>query len=310
MSNLLKQRYLDLLSSGVFSSLGPATLHALHAEVGQYLRAAGDLLDTGDRYALYELQFHLLLLTNHDVEAKSYLDQFNDQFAAHKSQKIRVLRLMYAEATGDIQTAISTLGSDPDELRAARRLATLSRRAAGGAYSAPEYIQSLTRYLDLQPADEVVWAELGDVYSSVGHYDKAAFCFKEVLLHRPLAHNMFYKAGLNLYLRHLYLCGLRLDRKDAMAENVAVLEHARDCFLRSVEINGSYTKGWLGVYLVAQSSLWESAAGKALYAARKSEQVLADMPRLARLGRQQLMRIEGLADAAAFEAFLAAVAPN
>lgn len=309
MAALIKQRYLDILAAGTFARLNPEELDVLHTEVGQYLKNYGDTLDAGDLFALYELQFYVLLLTNHDVEAKSYLDRFNDQFAGKKSQKIMVLRLMYYEATGDKKAAIDALGTDPNELRASRRLATFARAGKEGTQGAVEYIKSLNHYLDLQPADALAWAELGDVYSSVGHYERAVFCFKEVLLHAPDAHNMYYKAGLNLYLQHLYLCGLGLglgpDKKDALLAALAVVEHARDCFLKSVEINQHHAESWLGVYLLAHSPLLAKvSAHKALAGLQKPEAVLASMARLEPLAKRQVMAIRGLADEAAFTEFL------
>ncbi|KAM9910066.1 hypothetical protein OXX69_004839 [Metschnikowia pulcherrima] len=305
MSDLEKQRYLDILSTGVFADFGPAQLDSLHAEVGQFIKTHSESLTATTLFSIYELQFYLSLLTNHDVEAKSYLDRFNDQFAGKKSQKIMVLRSMYYEATGDMKAAINALGQDPNELRASRRLATFSRTKSDGSYNAPEYIKSLNYYLDLQPADVVAWAELGDVYSSVGHYDKAVFCFKEILLHQPTAHNVFYKAGLNLYLQHLQLLASNSDKKDALLEIVGVLEHARDCFLRSVELNEYYTQSWLGVYVSATSPVLDKLAkNRGLMALKRVNQFFTESTKLAKVSQQQIMKLESLADYSAFKKFL------
>ncbi|GEQ68038.1 hypothetical protein JCM33374_g1704 [Metschnikowia sp. JCM 33374] len=285
--------------------MNPMQLDALHSEVGHFLKAASDYLDAVDLFDIYELQFYISLLTNHDVEAKSLLDRFNDQFSGKKSQKIMVMRSMYYEATGDVKAAIDALGTDPNELRASRRLATFSRTRADGSYNAPEYIKSLNYYLDLQPSDIKAWAELGDVYSSVGHYDKAVFCFKEVLLHKPDAHNFFYKAGLNLYLQHLQNLDQKSDKKDALLENLRVFEHARDCFLGCVDINESATNGWLGIYLLAKSPLLEKlSSSKSVPSAKNIELLCTNMGKLGQLSQKQIMKIEGLADETAFAEFL------
>lgn len=299
-----KQKLVNLLKSGAFVRFGPQQLEELHEEVAQFLAVSEASLDAVDLFDIYELQFYALLFTNRDVQAKSYLDQFNDQFYGKLSQKLLILRLMYYEATGDNKSAVDALGSDPDELRNSRRLATYSRTKADGSPNTEEYIQSLNYYLDLQPADAVAWAELGDAYSSVGHYQKAVFCFKEVLLHHPDAYNMFYRAGLNLYLDHLSILRHKSDRKDTLVEALAALQHSQNCFLRSVEICETYTKGWLGVYVTSASELWAKVeANRALAASHNLK--IDSSKKLKELSAKKLMQLNSLGDEAAFKNFIA-----
>lgn len=305
MSDLPKQRYLDILSSGVFAKLSPPRLRQLHQEVGAYLKANAERIDGLSLFDLYELQFYLSLLTNHDIEAKSYLDRFNDQFSGQRSQKIMILRLMYLEATGKTKEAVDALGQNHDELRASRRLATFSRTKASGEIDIPDYIKTLNYYLNLQPSDVVTWAELGDQYHLVGHYDKAVFCFKEVLLHTPNSYNIFYKVGLNLYYQHLQELSRKADKKDTLLETMALLEHARDSFLRSVEISESYTKGWVGVYVVGKSELLSKLEkNKTLAGMDKVTRFISDTQKVLELAKLRIMDLERLTDAD-FEPYLA-----
>lgn len=300
-----KQRYADILATGAFARLPPARLHDLHAEVGAYLKRSADKLDAVALFDLYELQFHLLLLSNHDIEAKLYLDRINDQFGGKKSQKIMVLRLMYLEATGDNKGAVAALGDDPDELRVLRRLATFARTRTDGSKNVPEYIKTLIYYLNLQPSDLHTWAELGDQYHAVGHYDRAVFCFKEVLLHEPLAYNIFYKVGLNLYYLHLQELP-KADKKEKLLEALALLEQARDAFLRSVEISESYTKGWVGVYVVGGSELLPKLEkNKAVSGLPKVATFLTETAQLRGLAKLRVMALENFQSDDEFASFLA-----
>lgn len=259
--DLQKQRFLAIHEKGTFTRLPPSKVQQLHDELAEFFRSSSDSLSLVDRYDLYELQFYLLLITNNDIEAKSYLDRINDQIGTEQSQRLLVLRSVYYEAVGDESAAEASLGNNPDDLRLLRRLATFSRRKKNGDLNLPEYIKNLNFYLDLQPSDVEAWAELGDQYNLAGHYDKAAFCFQEVLLQNPLAYNIFYQVGL-AFSKHLAQLlaeqgGKAQTKKRGTVDEklVEAFRLARDNFLRSVELSPSYTKGWVSLYELSTSEL-------------------------------------------------------
>lgn len=290
------QRYRTILSSGAFTKLSPPELHTLYNEVEALLDSSLDKLDSIELFDLYELQFFLLLLTTQDIKAKAYLDRINDQFSSQRSQKILIMKLMYYEAIGDVNKAMDALGKDPDELRASRRLATFSRKGN----NAQEYITSLNYYLDLQPSDLVAWAELADNYAKVGHYDKAVFCCKEVLLQEPNAYNIFYKVGLYLYYQYLQEYK-ESDKKDKLLAAFEKLESSRDAFLRSVEISESYTKSWVGVYTVSGAPILTKLQK---IQSKKVEQFADETQKLRALSKQRIMDLEQIATDKEFLAFL------
>lgn len=304
--SLTKQRYCAILASGVFASLLPPELARLHTEVGQYLRSHSGGLNATELFDLYELQFYLALLTNHDVEAKSYLDRICDQFSGKSSQKIMILRLMYHEACGDMNSAVKALGDSADELRASRRLATFSRRKADGTPNVAEYVQNLNYYLNLQPGDAMAWAELGDQYHNLGHYDKAVFCWKEVLLQQPNAYNVFCKVGLNYYYQYLQEYPEVPDKKDKQLAAMELLGMARDAFLRAAEISPSYVRSWVGVYVVSGNGLLDRlASNKTLSAQKAVAEFVSETSKLRKLSILRVMKLEKLQSEKEFEDFLA-----
>lgn len=305
MDSAIKQRYLNILSSGVFVKATPEWLEKHYNEVSSYMLTHKSKLDASELFDMYELQFYLLLLTCRDLEAKLYLDRFNDQFAGKKSQKLAIMRLKYYEAIGDEAKALAVLRDDPDELRASRRLMTLSRRRADGLDNCTEYIRSLIFYLSLQSSDALVWAELGDVYHGVGEYEKAVYCYKEVLLQEPHAYNMFYKAGLSLYYQFLKPPSGKGSKKEIMQQQLQVLEHSRDCFLRAVEISESYTKGWVGVYTVSTSDfIGKLRSEKAFSGLAFVDRFVLETEKLAKLSKSRIMTLEHLEGDKEFEDFL------
>lgn len=301
-----KCRYQKLLSTGLFVKFSFEQLDCLHDEVRTYLRTTPEPLDAVELFDICELQFHLLLLTNRDVEAKLLLDRFNSQFAQKKSQKLAVLHLMYYEALGDNDRAHAVLSDDPDELRSSRRLMTLSRRSKDGELDTPEYIKSLNFYLSLQASDTLAWAELADVYHSIGEYDKAVYCYKEVLLQKPMAYNIFYKAGLSLYYQHLAIVGGgKMSRKEMILKGMKVLEHSRDCFLRSVEISESYTKGWVGAYIVASTDFVDTLrANKSSSGVAAVDRFLVETEKIKELSKRRIFVLEDLDSDLEFDLFL------
>ncbi|PVH18404.1 uncharacterized protein CXQ87_001331 [Candidozyma duobushaemuli] len=255
MSDRLFQKYSEILLTGSYAKFSPEKLHNLHKELGSMLPKAQESLEPSELFDLYELYFHVSLLTNHDVNAKSMLDRFNDEFSGQRSQKYSILKSMYYEATGEDKKAVDALGSSRDELRASRRLATFSRNKADGSENIPEYIKSLVFYLNIQPSDTTTWAELADQYAKIGDYEEAVFCLKEVLLHEPLAYNIFYKAGLYQYYHFLQQDKVKSEKDKDLASLYPIYQGARDSFLRAVEISASYTKAWVGLATMGESDL-------------------------------------------------------
>lgn len=281
----MEASFLALHALGAFVRFPPEQLVKTYESLTLFLE--NESVGAVDRFDLYELHFYLLILTNHDVVAKTVLDRINDQFAGQLLQRIMILKLMYYEAIGDEKEAIKALGENPDELRASRRLATFGRNT-----STAEYIKSLNYYLDLQPSDIVAWAELADQYAKVGHYDKAVFCLKDVLLQQPNAYNVFAKCGKYLYLQYLQALKEKTDRKDRLLAQLEILRHSRDCYLRSVELSESYVQGWIGVYVATDAPLVAKLESKHL-----ETKFVDEAKRLGALARQKVIELEGLTEA-------------
>lgn len=48
-----------------------------------------------------------------------------------------------------------------------------------------DYIRELNNYLEVEPLDEEVWLELAMLYAENGNYNKASFCFEELVVLNP-----------------------------------------------------------------------------------------------------------------------------
>lgn len=253
MLDRLFQKYSQILHTGAYANFTPEQLKELHHDVAKYMPRAQETLEAADLFDIYELFFHVSLLTNHDVNAKSILDRLYDEFAGKKSQKYQILKSMYYEATGKDKEAVDALGASQDELRALRRLATFARYKADGSENIPEYIKSLVFFLNIHPSDITTWAELADQYAKVGNYEEAVFCTKEVLLQEPTAYNIFYKAGLYQYYHFLQQDKAKSEKEKDLQALLPIIQGARDSFLRAIELSDTYLKAWVGVIAVGDS---------------------------------------------------------
>ncbi|CAH6718157.1 ER membrane protein complex subunit 2 [[Candida] jaroonii] len=246
---LIKKKLLTIHSSGIFATFDSQQVHTCYNELKQLL-ISDDTIPIGELYNLFELHVYLSLITGHDVEAKSYIDRIVDQFGSDNSERINLLKAIYFEAIGSKKEAAGILSGKSSELNLTRRLATLSRSAKENT----DYIKNLVLYLDLQPSDLIAWAELSGQYESIGHYDKAIFCLKEVLIQEPFDFHTFYKVGLlNYYLfiqKYELVKSDNTLKKEKMIELVKILIDARNNYLRTIEICKDHPQSWLGIYIL------------------------------------------------------------
>lgn len=296
---LVKNKLLSIAASGIYVNFQPVTLQNTYNEISEFLSVNAESIDTIELFNLYELQFYISLMTNHDVEAKTNLDRLVDQFGFEKSQRVKLLQSIYFEAMGDDEAAMKVLGQNADELRLSRRLVTFSRKPDNNE----DYIASLNYYLDLQPSDVITWAELADEYKKVGHYEKAIHCLQEILLQEPYAYNIFYKVGLLYYYQFLQEFNNKTqDKKDRLLEAMSVLNNAKNNFLRSIEICDSYSTSWLGIYLITKLDLNQALSNK--LADNKQVRIyLEDNSKLEALSKQKIIKFNKLDGEEEFDNF-------
>lgn len=297
---LVKNKLLSIAASGVYADFLPQTSQNIYNEITQFLSVNADSIDTIELFNLYELQFYVSLMTNHDVEAKTCLDRLIDQFGSEKSQRVKLLQSLYFEAVGDDQAATKILSQNADELRLSRRLVTFSRKVD----SNEDYINSLNYYLDLQPSDAIAWAELADEYRKIGHYDKAIHCFQEVLLQEPYAYNILYRVGLLYYYKFLQEKSNKLpEKKDKLLEMISLLESATNNYLRAIEICDSFTKSWIGIYLITKADINKTLKEK-LSDNKQAQKYLDGLGKLQSLSKKKIIEFNNLETEDSFEKFI------
>ncbi|KAI5949059.1 hypothetical protein KGF57_004903 [Candida theae] len=232
---LVKRKLLNVATTGRFATFTPEETNYHTKQLRSYLLNHQDKLDSIELFQLFELDFYLSLITGHDIEAKAVLERLNDQFGDKvSSQRIKLLKSIYFEATGDLESAGKVLSEDPDELLLSRRLTTLSR------HDGVKYINNLIYYLNLAPSDVVAWCELADEYAKLKEYKKAIHCLKRVLLNQPDAYTLYDKIG-----SHYHQLSLEAQ---AHKDKNELLQSSVKEYLRSLEIYAGNRSAWEGLY--------------------------------------------------------------
>lgn len=106
----------------------------------------------------------------------------------HISKSPKALRYlaMFKEAKGDYQEAKNIyrelITSNPEDIAAYRRLAAFYR----DSNLFDEAIEILNWGLKVNQADTNCWFELAEIYTACMNFTKAAYCFEEILVLKPL----------------------------------------------------------------------------------------------------------------------------
>lgn len=98
-----------------------------------------------------------------------------------------------------------------------------------------EAVSHLVEYLDVYYTDGDAWAELADLYTSLGHFDRAAFSWSEALLLKPHDYDMHAS-----YADALYAQWLRNS-------DTSLLHTALKCYLRSLELSDDNLRSFCGI---------------------------------------------------------------
>lgn len=155
--------------------------------------------DTPEKWIIHENLFYSCLRTGDDASARVCLARIQARFG-DTNERVMGLMGLYHEAMAKDQARLDVIDeqykevieSEPTNFVLRKRRIALLRRL-----NRPnEAISALVELLDASPTDGEAWAELGDLYSSLGMYERAVYCLEEVLLVMPNAWNV---------------CGVRLD---------------------------------------------------------------------------------------------------
>ncbi|KAJ4301294.1 Inositol phosphatase SIW14 [Kalmusia sp. IMI 367209] len=197
--------------------------------------------ETPETWAIHENLLLAALRTGDDASARQILDRLTTRFGA-SNERIIALKGIYEEALAkddkDLEKIFNdyekVLKEDPTNISVRkRRIAVLKSLGRTG-----DAITALTVLVENSPTDAEAWAELSELYATIGSWGQAIFCLEEVLLITP-----------NAWSAHAQVATLHyLSASSSIPALTLALRH----FARSVELNDSYLRGYYGLKLVSQ----------------------------------------------------------
>ncbi|KAG8196762.1 hypothetical protein JTE90_014495 [Oedothorax gibbosus] len=186
-----------------------------------------------EKWLIYE-QVCLAALDCHRLDiAQECLEALDKQFPG--SLRVRKLRAMELEALERYDDALTLYDSilQHDESNSViykRKVSVLKAQN-----KIPEAVKELTDYLKKFMSDHEAWMELSDLYLSEQDYNKAAFCYEELILYNP--HNHLYHQR---YAEIQYTIG-----------GLENMEIARAYFAQSIKLNPHNMRSLYGFFLAA-----------------------------------------------------------
>lgn len=118
-----------------------------------------------------------------DLKKIDWAKVFLDIISAKHPQTVKEMRMLalFHEACQDFDKAKEIynelISINPSDFQTVKRLVALHRDNA----KLNEAIQMLNRYLETNQQDTEAWLELSDIYLGKQNYEKARFCYEEVL---------------------------------------------------------------------------------------------------------------------------------
>ncbi|AMD22994.1 HHR225Cp [Eremothecium sinecaudum] len=243
----IRARFLALCITHQYVTLPADETVQLHKELDNYLKLGDPKLSEVDFMSLCEMLFYLKVLVNDDIEAEVVYRRISDRLGEN-SPKMHVMKATLLQITeGDLKavTYLKRLRDEvlefdtdsADYLFIEKKILAIER----ATLSQEVYIGKMLSLLEKFPLDGELWWALASEYSSIGQFDKAAYCLEEVIVIAPFAYNVFAKLGEVLY--YSATCGKKLNK--------VVLQEALDNCLRAVELSETCLKAWSFIAVIS-----------------------------------------------------------
>lgn len=218
-----------------------------------------------DKYEVMEKVFVAALECGESKTARAMLKGLQAKFEVAKggtpSLRLRRLQALALEHEGKFDSARhfyeEILKIDQVNQFALRRIVAIEKAQKNTAGA----VKALNKYLELFPGDSEGWAELAEMYISVGRYNFARFCCEELILIQP--QNYLYSL---LYADVLYSMG------SAQAKGTGIkdpLERAEKYYMQALELKPDDLRALYGLALCSRRRAAQSNSSKRSGAAIK-----------------------------------------
>lgn len=246
---LVREKLLRIASTKLYTQLEPAELQSLHDELRSYTRSGDPGLSQSVYLTLMEMLFFVDVYLSKDVEAEVIYNSFRDKFG-EDSPNLYVMKATLLEINESDQAAVDyieklikdSLEYDTDTLSyllLQKKLLSIKARAHDREW----LLTQLCSLIEKFPIDPELYWRAGELYNEFGQFDRAAYCFEEVLLIMPFNYVAFGQLAETLYYKSI--------KTEKAAQLRSSLQQSLNNALRSVELSENYLKGWSLVAMIS-----------------------------------------------------------
>lgn len=136
-----------------------------------------------EKWDVVEQAFYACIDMGQNDLAETYLNRLSEQFP--DSKRVSRLSGILQEADGEISAAEQlyreSIKNDPADASSIKRIISLYKSQG----RTNEAVKELNKYLEIFQCDAESWFELAEIYLSEYEYEKAAYCFEELILLNP-----------------------------------------------------------------------------------------------------------------------------
>lgn len=245
------QRLLTIATTKLYTELEAGELHDLHDELVSYTNGLESAVSESAHLTLMEMLFYVKVYLSKDVEAQVIYNTFRDRFGEH-SPNLYVMKATLLQINESDQYAIAWIEKmikefleyDTDQvsyLVLQKKLLSIKARSHDKEWLLSEVLSLIEKF----PLDPELYWFAAKIYTEFGQFDRAGYCYEEVLCIMPFNYAAFGQLAESLYYR-----ALKVEKSSTKSRDI--LQSALENALRSVELSESYLKGWSFVAMISK----------------------------------------------------------
>lgn len=201
--------------------------------------------ESPEKWQTYENLIVACLKTGDDKSAFECVEALIARFG-EDNERVQALEGLYREAVAkndaELQTILedyeAIIKEDEANMRIRKRRVALLRSMG----KTQEAFRALVKIVDVSPVDAEAWAEMAELNLTQGLYDKAVYCWEEVLLIVPNAWNVHARVA-----EVEWMWSAAIDDNN---EKMRLVSSSLRRYCRSIELCDDYLRGYYGLKLV------------------------------------------------------------
>lgn len=202
--------------------------------------------ESPEKWQIYENLLVSCLRTGDDKSAFMCVQALLSRFG-EDNERVQALRGLYREAVAKDDTELQAVLDEYEALIKVNEgnMRIRKRRVAllNSMGRTQEAMRALVKIVNVSPVDAEAWAEMAELNFAQGLYDKAVYCWEEVLLIMPNAWNV--------HARLAEVEWMWAGAVDETKETTRLVSSSLRRYCRSIELCDDYLRGYYGLKLTS-----------------------------------------------------------